>query len=181
MLEDALVAPVGLDGLVDLLLGGVGVDDAELAGDLVAVALLVLLLLGEVALDLLLEVVVEAVELAGLEALAAVGGALGVDLEGADLVADRRVLELRVGHQVLELGLGRALRRRQGALVELGDLLYVGRQAADVVPDVGDPREEVLLGENVRDGRGLLAVRMAILLELMLLLGLLKRGKRASC
>jgi hypothetical protein len=93
-LEDALIAPVGVGRLLHLLLGRLRVDDAVLAGDLLAEPLLVLLLLLEILLDGVLEVGVEALKLTLLEPEGAVRRALRVGLELLDLAANRRVLDL---------------------------------------------------------------------------------------
>lgn len=148
-LEDALVAPVGVGRLLHFLLGSVGVDDAILAGNLLAVALLILLLLAQEPLDRLLEVVVEAFELALLKAEAAVRRALRVGLELLDLAADRRVLHLCLRHQGLELPLRRAVAAGERLLVQRGNVLDVGGQTADLLADRRHPREELGLREHV--------------------------------
>jgi len=148
-LEDALVTPVGVGRLLHLLLGRVRVDDAVLTGDLLAVALLVLLLLLQEALDRVLEVGVEAVELALLEPEAAVRRALRVGLELLDLAADRRVLELRRGDLVVQRLPRRVVAARERLLVQRRDVLDARRQALDVGADRRHALQKVGLREDV--------------------------------
>ncbi|KUI58520.1 hypothetical protein VP1G_11063 [Cytospora mali] len=120
--------------------------------------------------DLLLEVAVEGLELPLLHAGGAVGGALDVDLEGPDLVADARVLELGRGDLVVEAALGRLVRAAEGGLVQGGDAVHIGRQGADLVADVRDALEEVLLRERVVRGLVLCCRAVGVLLALALAL-----------
>jgi len=166
LLEATLVAPVGVGGLLDFLFGGGGIDDAILAGDLVPVALLVLLLFLQIRLDLFLEVVVEALDLALLHAEESVMGPLAVRLEQSHLVADAGVLELRRRHQVLELRVGARVVTGERALVQARDGPHVGRQRLDLVAHLRYPLQVFLLSHR----RGPLRSLLPVLLELVLLL-----------
>lgn len=116
-------------------------------------------------MHLLLEVAVEGVELALLHAVGAVGGALDVGLEGADLVADGGVLELGVGHEAVELALGLLVGAAEGALVQARDLLHVGRQRLNLVADVRHPLQEVLLREDVVGRDGAVGLHLVLFLD----------------
>jgi len=91
--------------LPHLVLSRLGVDDAVLAGDLLAVALLVLRLLLDELLDGRLELVVDDLVLALLQPEAAVCRALRVALQLRDLPPDGCVLELRLCDQIVQLPL----------------------------------------------------------------------------
>lgn len=117
-----------------------------------------------------LELVVDDLVLALLEAEAAVRRALGVALELRDLAADRRVLELRLRHQVVELALRVAVVAPERALVQRLNVLHVDAQALDLAADGGYPREEVALRERVGCGRVVVLVLLAVRLHLVLLL-----------
>lgn len=166
-LEDALAAPIGVRGLGNFLLARVGVDDTVLAGDLLAVALAVLLLLGHVALQLALEVVVEGLELALLQGVGAVGCTLAVALQQTQLVADLGVLELGLGDELLELLGSARVVTAEGALVQAGNGLDARRQGADLAAHVGDLGQVLLLRH---DGRACRGFGLAVRLKLMLLL-----------
>lgn len=144
-LEDTLVAPIRIRGLVDFILGRLRIDNAILAGDLLPVPLLVLLLLLDELLDLGFILVVERLELALLEVEGAVRGALGVGLDLPDLVADARVEQLRLAYELLELSLGGPVAACEGALVELGDLADAVGEGLDLAADGRHPREVLLL------------------------------------
>jgi hypothetical protein len=160
-LENALIAPVGVGRLLHLLVGRFRVDDAVLAGDLLAVALLVLLLLLQKGLDRVAEVVVEVLELPLLDCKAAVRRALRVGLELLDLAADRRVLELRRRHQVVQLLPHAVIAAGESLLVQGGDVRDAHPQTVDVFADCCHALEELGLREDapallLRRGRSVL-------------------------
>lgn len=107
-LEDALVAPVGLGGLADLVLARVGIYYAVLAGNLVTVSAAERALLLLVAAQLALELGLDGADLALLDGAAAVDGAVGVVGEESELVADAAVQALGLGDDALELLAGHA-------------------------------------------------------------------------
>lgn len=125
-----------------------------------------------------LELVVDDLVLALLEAEAAVRRALGVALELRDLAADGRVLELRLRHQVVELALRVAVVAPERALVQRLNVLHVDAQALDLAADGRYPRQKVALRERV--GRGRVAVVVLVLLAVRLHLVLLLRCHGAS-
>lgn len=102
-LEDALVTPVGLASLADLVLGRVGIYYAVLAGNLLAIAGAEGALLLLVAAQLALELGLDGADLALLDGAAAVDGAVGVVGEESELVADAAVEALGLGDNALEL------------------------------------------------------------------------------
>ena len=119
-LEDALVAPVRGGGLLHLLVGGVGVDDAVLARDLLLVALAVGALLGLVLLEPVLELRLERADLRVLGDSAA--RPRRVRLQVLDLVPDPRVQDLRLRHQVLQRRRRAAVWAADCSLVQVRDL-----------------------------------------------------------
>lgn len=147
-LENTLIAPVGLGGLLDLLLRGVRVDDAVLAGNLLAVLLAVLALDALVRVELRLEKGAERLQLGLLGLAGGVVGAGEVALEALDAVLDGRVADLGLGDVLLELLVGLRVGGAERALVQLADGANVVGQAVDVVAQGLDAGEEVLLGEG---------------------------------
>ena len=85
---------------MDFLLAGLGIDNAVLAGNLLLVALAVGALLVLVLLKAILKLSLEGADLRVLGDSAA--GARRVRLQVLDLVADARVQDLRLRHQVLQ-------------------------------------------------------------------------------
>jgi len=154
-LEDALVAPVGGGGLLDLLVGGVGVDDAVLARDLLLVALAVGALLGLVLLQPVLELGLERADLRVFRHGAA--RPRRVRLQVLDLVADPRVQDLRLRDEVLQRRRRAAVRAADGSLVQVRDLRDVARQCVDLAAGGFHARQEVLVREHGRALAGLRA------------------------
>lgn len=173
LLEDAFVAPVLVRSVAHLVLGRVRVDDAVLAGDLLAVALLVLLLFAHVPLQLVLELLVDRLQLALLDGEGVVLRALRVRLERAEGVANPRVGQLRVLDQVVELALRRRVGARQRPLVQRRDRLHGRRQGTDLGAHVRHATQEVLLRHDAGGGCAgmLLAVGALLLLLAIVVLG----------
>lgn len=94
-LENALVAPISIGGLLHLGLGGFRVDDTVLSGNLLAVPALVGGLLVPVLFQLLLEAGLELAGLAVLDVVASGSG--GIRLEELDLVFNGSVEDLSLG------------------------------------------------------------------------------------
>lgn len=149
-LEDTLVTPVGISGLLQLGFGGVLVDDSVLAHDLLAAALSVGLLLLQELLDGVLEIIVETVELALLQGKGAVLGCrpLRIRLQRLDLVLDGRVLELRFGDLGVKLGLSMAVGAGQGSMVKRFDSADNLGQALNFLANGRHALEELVLGED---------------------------------
>lgn len=163
-LEDTFIAPVSLRCLLDLFLRGIRVDDAVLAGNLLAVLLLVVALDALVLVELRLEKGLERLQLGGLCVAGVVRGAGEVALEALDTVLDGRVADLRLGDVLLQLLVGLAVGGAERALVKLADGVNVARQAADLVAQVLDAAEELVLRQA---GRLLLLVALLVALLLV--------------
>jgi hypothetical protein len=151
--------------VLDLLLGRGGIDDAVLAGDLLAAARLVLLLLLEEPVNGVFKVSVEALELALLDGEAAVLRALSVRFQALHLAPDGRVLDLRRRHEVVQLaprGIVTATGTGKSLLVEGRDVRDVDCQALDLLPDGFDAGEEFGLGEH---GAALLLLWLLLVLR----------------
>jgi hypothetical protein len=133
--EDLVVARV-LDGLADLLLGGIGADDAVLAGHLVLGTLAELRLDLLVLLDGLLEATVDTADLRLV--LGRVGVAVGLD--GANSLGQGAVESHGLRGEVVELTVGIARRRGVGvvesALLNHAELLEVALNLVDATIDV---------------------------------------------
>lgn len=175
LLKDALVAPICLCGLLDLLFRGIRVHDAVLATDLLPVPLLVILLDALVLVELGFEESLEALQLLLLRVARAVGGARRVALEALDAILDGGVLDLRLGDVALEL-LGRlAVCAAERPLVELRDGVDVRREAPYLVAEALHAVEELLLGVRCGCG-GLLGavsvVAVAVILQFILVVAL---------
>lgn len=147
-LENALVAPVRLAGLAHLLLASLGIDDAILARNLLAIPPLIPGLLRPVLIQLLPKASLELADLGVLDIVPA--GARRVRLEELNLVLDARVQHLGARDQRLErAGRGR-VRRRQRPLVRGRDLRNVRCEGPDVGFGGFDAGEEVLVREHGR-------------------------------
>lgn len=106
-----------------------------------------------VILQALLKFRLQVLRLPRLHALRAILRLRCIGLEILDLVPDLRVLQLRLGDQVLELLRGIAVGRGQGPLVQRRDLLDVRAQGPDLRFGEVDPLQEVLLREDRRGVR----------------------------
>jgi hypothetical protein len=174
-LENTLVTPVSVCGLLHLLLRSLRVDDAVLACNLVAVALLVVALDALVLVELRLEKGLERGKLRhlGLAGRVTVGRAGEVALEALDTVLDGRVADLGLGNEALQLLRGLAVGAAQGALVQLADVVDVIRQATDVVAQALDAAKEVALRQRRGLRRGAVGTgvvaAIVVVLELVLI------------
>lgn len=147
-LENALVTPISIGGLLHLSLGGFRVDDTVLSGNLLTVPALVGGLLVPVLFQLLLEA---GLELAGLTVLDVVAsGSGGIRLEELDLVLDRSVKNLSLSNYGFESCRRRAVRAGESALMSRSNLANVRGESADICFYCLDTCQEVRVGQNVR-------------------------------
>lgn len=151
-MKDTLISPVHLGGAPHLLLGRIGVHDAILPCNLVAIPLPKVPLLVQVRLQLLLEVSVQMLPLflLGVGAARAPRRSLDVVLERAQLAADAVDPSLRRRGAVVEP----ALRSRvvvgpgQRRLLQLAGPVHIRHQIPQFVAHLADARQEVLLTEE---------------------------------
>jgi hypothetical protein len=144
---------------------------------LLAVAVLVLFLLLHVTLQLVLEILAQALNLARLESVQGrVGRAFRIRLERPDLIPNACVLELCLCHQRIELLLSAtAVTARKSALVQRRDLLHIGAEATHLIARVCNLCQKVVLRHKMRGWRLSLAVGLTVGLHFVLFL--LERGR----
>lgn len=169
-LENTLVVPIGLCGLMHLILRRIRVHDAVLSRDLFPVALLVVALNALILVELRLEKCLERLQLGLL------GGARGIccleeiALQALDTVLDGGVTDLRLCHIVLKLLGCVRVSGAESALMELADVVDLRGQRLDVVAKVSHAAEEVCLRQRL--SRLLLTVSIATLALVVVVLHL---------
>ncbi len=139
-LEDTLISPVRVPRLFHFGIGGAGIHDPILPGNLVPIALLIRPLLLTVALQLPLEASLQRLDLALLRLLVrARRGRLGrIELQGLDAVAELCSQDLRLRYDAFESAGGRWVWVGEGPLVEGADLADVRGQLQDAAADAVD-------------------------------------------
>ena len=146
-MEHALISPVRVGGFPNFRLRSLGVHDAILSRNLLAIPTLVARLFLPVFLQLLLEAGLELVDLRVLDLV--VFALHCVLLQRFDLVFDRGVEDLGLRDDGFELLVrGRAIGGGEGALVCGGYAADLRCESADVGLDCFHSREEVLVGHD---------------------------------
>lgn len=147
-LEDTLVTPISIRGLLDFGLGGLRVDNTVLPGNLLAVSLFVGSFLAAVLFQLLLETGLELTGLAVFHVVAS--GSCGIRLEEFDLVLDRSVQDLGLRNNGFKSGRCGAVWTRDGTLMGSCDLANLAGKSANICLDTLDTGKEILAGEDRR-------------------------------
>lgn len=160
-LENTLVVPIGLCGLVHLILRCIRVHNAILSRNLFSVTLLVVALNALVLVELRLEKCLERLQLGLLGGARRICCLEEITFQALDAVLDGGVTDLRLCHIVLKLLGGLGVSSAESALMQLANEVNLRGQRLDVVAKVSHAAEEVCLRQRL--SRLLLTVSIASL------------------